>query len=216
MNKIENRILKGELKYKNTVVLTYEIEYPEIVSSDYECGKKAFNRYNKEKALYLRELIFNELYKEASKLYDYNTSNGYPVMIYEIILQYNITYNKDFLISLYYDQYEFRGGAHGNTTRTSQTWNLQIGKRLALSYFCPNNPYYIINILKNINNQIKQQIDEGSNYYFDNYCELVLESFRLENYYLIESKKCLAIFFQQYDIAPYSSGIPVFYIYFYN
>ena len=131
-------------------------------------------------------------------------------MEYEIILEYNVTYNKDNIVSIYYDQYEFTGGAHGNTIRTSQNWNLSAGKMLPLSYFFPNNPYYIIDILIEINKQIKEQIQNGTNYYFDNYCELVLETFNLENYYLIE--KGIAIFFQQYDIAPYSSGIPVFYI----
>lgn len=210
MNKIEKRELKGELKYKDTVVLTYKIEYPEMISSNYEFGKNVFNRYNKENAIKLEKHVINELYKEAVELYDYNTSHGYPVMIYEILLEYHITYNEDFIISLYYDQYEFTGGAHGNTVRISQNWDLRLGKRIALSYFYPNNPYYVIDILKNINNQIKEQIQAGSNYYFDNYCELVLETFRLENYYLTPNS--IAIFFQQYDIAPYSSGIPVFYL----
>ena len=84
-----------------------------------------------------------------------------------------------------------------------------LGKQLDLCCFYPNNPYYVIDILKNINSQIKQQIEQGG-FYFDNYCELVLESFRLNNYYLTSNG--ISIFFQQYDIAPYSSGIPVFYV----
>lgn len=210
MNRIAKRELKDELKYNDTIILTYRIEYPEIVSSNYEIGMHVFNKYNKEKALSLKERVMSELYEDAKKLYDYNTSNGYPIMVYEIILQYNITYNEYHIISLYYDQYEFTGGAHGNTIRTSQNWDLRVGKMIPLSYFFPNDPYYLINILKSINNQIKEQIESGNNYYFDNYCQLVLETFRLENYYL--TPRAIAIFFQQYDIAPYSSGIPVFYI----
>lgn len=210
MNKIEKRELKGELKYKNTTVLTYKIEYPEMISSNYDYGKNIFNNYNKEKAIKLETYVKNQLYKEAKELYDYNASNGYPIMVYEIILQYNITYNENYIVSLYYDQYEFTGGAHGNTIRTSQNWDLRVAKQFALSYFYPNNPYYIIDILKEINNQIKQQLQAGTNYYFDNYCELVLDTFRLQNYYLTSNS--IVIYFQQYDIAPYSSGIPVFYI----
>lgn len=210
MNKIEKIKLKEGLKYKNTVVLTYKIEYAQITETEYEMGKRNFNYYNKQKALELQQYIINNLFKEAKALYDYNSSNGYPIMEYEIILEYNVTYNKDNIVSIYYDQYEFTGGAHGNTIRTSQNWNLYEGKMLLLSYFFPNNPYYVIDILIEINKQIKEQIQNGTNYYFDNYCELVLETFNLENYYLTE--KGIAIFFQQYDIAPYSSGIPVFYI----
>lgn len=210
MNKIEKRELKGQLKYKNNIILTYQIEYPEIVDSNYELGKNVFNRYNIEHAIKLEDYVINILYEDAKKLYDYNMSNGYPIMVYEILLKYNITYNHDHIVSLYSDQYEFTGGAHGNTIRNSQNWDLRIGKMIPLSYFFPNNPYYIIDILININNQIKEQITDENNYYFDNYCELVLETFRLENYYL--TKDSIAIFFQQYDIAPYSSGIPVFYL----
>ena len=31
MNEIENKTIKGELKYKDTTILTYRIEYPEII-----------------------------------------------------------------------------------------------------------------------------------------------------------------------------------------
>ena len=34
MNTIEKREIKNELKYKNTVILTYRIEYPAIISSN--------------------------------------------------------------------------------------------------------------------------------------------------------------------------------------
>lgn len=210
MNIIEKRELKNELKYKDSVILTYRIEYPEITSSKYCIGKNNFNRYNKEKAFMLENYIKTKLYNDAKNVYDYNVSNGYPIMVFEVISEYNVTYNNDFIVSLYEDRYEFTGGAHGNTIRTSQNWNLSTSSFIPLSYFYPNNPYYIINILKNINTQIQQQIDSGNNYYFDNYCQLVLETFKLENYYIYPDK--LAIFFQQYDIAPYSSGIPVFYL----
>lgn len=123
MNKIETKILRGELKYHNTVVLTYKITYPEITSPN--CfGIDIFNRYNKNKALKLEKYTKEVLYKDAVDLYKYNTANGYPIMEYEVYSEFEITYNKNDLISLYYDQYIFSGGAHGNTIRSSQTWNL--------------------------------------------------------------------------------------------
>ncbi len=210
MNIIEKRKIKNELKYKNTVVLTYRIEYPEIISSNYCYGKNAFNKYNKEKAFMLENYIKNKLYADAVNTYEYNSSNGYPIMVFEVISEFNITYNNNFLVSLYEDKYEFTGGAHGNTIRTSQNWNLQTACFIPLSYFYPNNPYYLINILKSINSQIKSQIESGSNYYFDNYCELVLETFNINSFYITSGN--IAVYFQQYDIAPYSSGIPVFFI----
>ncbi len=211
MNKVEKRELKNELKYNGIVILTYRIEYPEITSSYYKLGSNIFNEYNKSKAMNLENYIVNQLFKDAIQLYEYNTAHGYPVMIYEVIQEYTITYNNDFIISLYEDNYEFTGGAHGNTIRTSQNWDLRSGKSIPLSNLFPNNPYYIIDILKNVNNQIQSQLQTNPTQFFDNYCELVLNTFSLENYY-ITSSNSIAIFFQQYDIAPYSSGIPVFYM----
>lgn len=208
MNKIEKRELKDALKYKDTVILTYRIEYPEIVSSDYEYGKDVFNKYNKEKAFSYENYVKTELYNNAKDLYEYNNANGYPIMVYEIVTDFTVTYNEDAIISLYMDQYVFSGGAHGNTIRSSQNWDLFSGTLLPLYYFYPNDPYFVLEILRSIIEQIRIEIQEGVNQYFENYCQLVIESFNPESFYL--TKDSISIFFQQYDIAPYSSGIPVF------
>ena len=130
------------------------------------------------------------------------------LIITEIIQEYKITYDKNCILSLYYDQYEYRGGAHGNTLRTSQNWNLRRGKTIMIWELYPNNPYFILDILREINRQIAKQIEDGTNYYFENYGELIVETFNVENFYITNDG--INIFFQQYDIAPYSSGIPVF------
>ena len=208
MNEIINRTLSQELKYKGTVILTYKIQYPEIKETKYVYGKEKFNKFNKEKALKLQEYCQEILFKEAIQTYEYNIKNGYPIMVYEIVTQYKITYNEDYIVSLYNDQYIFTGGAHGNTIRTSQTWSLKTGKMIPLYQFYPNNPYFIIDILKQINQEIQKQIEEGTNQYFDDYCNLVLETFNPESYYLCNDH--IEVYFQQYDIAPYSSGIPTF------
>ena len=208
MNKIEKRVLKDELKFDGEIVLTYRIEYPEIVKSDYNFENNIFNRYNREQAMKIERYIVTNIYREAIELYKYNKKNGYPLMQYEIIQEYNITYNKENIISLYLDNYEYRGGAHGNTIRTSQNWNLSLGRMIPLWQLYQNNPYFILYILREIIKQIKNQIENGTNYYFENLGELVIETFNPKNYYLTE--KGITIFFNQYDIAPYSSGIPEF------
>lgn len=204
MNQIRTKVLNGELKYDNTVILTYKIEYPEMIFSFYELGRNIFNRYNRNLAIELENYARNELYKSAIETYKYNKENGFPVMVYELVNAFDITYNDNFIVSLYMDKYEFTGGAHGNTIRSSQNWNLRTGRQLPLSYFYPNNPNYVVDILKSIISQIKENPEN----YFDNYCELVLENFNLDNYYV--TAQDVVIYFQQYDIAPYSSGIPTF------
>lgn len=208
MYEIINNVLKDELKYDGMVILKYEINYPEIKFNKCEFGISIFNDRNKADALKLEKYAKGELFEDAKKTYEYNKNNNYPIMVYELIKQYEITENNALFISLYSDEYTFTGGAHGNTIRTSQNFNVQIGREIPLQYFYPNDENYVIKILQSINKQIKEQIENGTNQYFDNYCELLLQTINLNSYFVKNSK--VNIYFQQYDIAPYSSGIPVF------
>lgn len=208
MYRIVTNTFEKELYYKNTVVLKYKIEFPKIIGNS--VGIHRFNRLNFIKAIKLKQYVEKNLFKEAKELYDFNMSNGYPIMIYEIVSNFAITLNKNPYVSLYSDEYIFSGGAHGTTTRTSQNWNIQTGNQITLNELFDGNCDYVLYILRDINNQIEEQIANGTNYYFDNYCSLVLNSINLNNFYLDE--KYVNIYFQQYDIAPYSSGIPTFQI----
>lgn len=203
MLKIINRILQKEMKYENTVVLKYHIEYPEIVMDwqQNRNGIKKFNDYNLKMALQTQQKAEKELYKEAIELYKYNKENGYPQMMYELYREYQITLNQENAVSMYIDEYIFSGGAHGTTTRTSQTWNLMLGKMVELYELYPNEPYFLLDILRKINREISENIE----IYFADPYPLVVEYFNPESYYIDNGK--VVIYFQQYDIAPYSSGI---------
>lgn len=203
MLKIINRILQKEMKYENTVVLKYHIEYPEIVIDwqQNRNGIKKFNDYNLKMALQTQQKAENELYKEAIELYKYNKENGYPQMMYELYREYQITLNQENAVSMYIDEYIFSGGAHGTTTRTSQTWNLMLGKMVELYELYPNEPYFLLDILRKINREISENLE----IYFADPYPLVVEYFNPDSYYIDNGK--VVIYFQQYDIAPYSSGI---------
>lgn len=204
---IINEYFENELFYDGNLILKYRIDYPQIL--DNLCSTYKFNYYNQKIALDLKNYIENALFQDAKNTYEFNKSNGYPIMVYEAIYTYNITYNQNNIISLYSDQYIYSGGAHGLTTRQSQNWNMQCGKEILLNEVYKNNPYFMLNILKSINNQIENEIQNGTNQYFDNYCKLVLETFNPKQFYITSNSE-LIIFYQQYDIAPYSSGIPTF------
>lgn len=208
MNEIIKRVFTRQMCYKGYIILTYQIEYPEIVCARGSFGRMLFNEENRRRALELREYTETELFKQAKELYEYNQENGYPIMQYEVMKVYEITYCRKNIISLYTDTYFFTGGAHGNTIRHSQNWNLETGQQMALACFYPQQPEYLLILLRDINEQIKGQLEQNPGIYFDNYCELVLDTFKVENYYITESD--IVIFFQQYDIAPYSTGIPTF------
>lgn len=200
MNYINKNILEKEMFYDGNLVLKYHIEYPSINS------KMAFNNYNKKLAIGLQLQSEGELYEQAVQTYKYNKENGYPIMVYEVYRTYEVTLNTNNVVSLYIDEYVFIGGAHGSTVRTSQTWNLYQNCMMPLESFFPNNPYFMLDILKEINRQIL----DNKEIYFEDACNLVLETFNPDSFYLVPEG--IVIYFQQYDIAPYSSGIRTFLI----
>lgn len=211
MFRISTVILERELIYQGKTILKYKIQYPKII--DISPSKSLhFNEYNEKKALELKKYAETELFENAIQQYKYDTAHGYPIMVYELVSNYTVTYNDKNIISLYIDDYTFSGGAHGNTIRSSQNWNMQVDRQFMLKSLYPNNPYFLLSILKEINSQIESQMAGGNPIYFEDYCKLVLDSFNPEQFYLVPRGNTydLVIYFQQYDIAPYSTGIPTF------
>lgn len=206
MLKIKNNILEKELAYDNTVVLKYHIEYPTIIINNNKIGEFKFNTYNEGLALQLKKRAENELYNDSIKLYKFNKENGYPQRMYEIYRKYEITLNSGNILSLYTDDYVYTGGAHGDTVRASQTWNFRLNRTIELYELYRRNPYFILDILKSISQQIFQNLEN----YFANACNLMIVTFNPKNFYLTPNG--VVIYFQHYDIAPYSSGIPTFLI----
>ncbi len=100
------------------------------------------------------------------------------------------------------------GGAHGNTIRHSDTWSVKNGGRISLYQFTDDPAAFRAEILNSIREQIERQTAGGEGMYFEDYPRLIREHFDPESYYL--SPEGLVIYYQQYDIAPYASGIPEF------
>lgn len=205
---IEQKEIKNELKYESTVILEYTIRYPQFSSNWFIRAVKIMNKYYEENALKYKSYIMSDLYKMAVEEYKNSVANGYPIRKFEAFMDYTITYNQNCAVSLYFDKYEFTGGAHGNTIRTSDTWSLKRGSTITLESMFPTNNNYIEEIKKEITDQIAEQIASGNNVYFEDYQKLVNEYFNTNNFYIIPNN--LVIYFQQYEIAPYSSGIPTF------
>lgn len=201
---------KDILMYEGTPVLKYSIEYPEFSSREYARAVKKMNRYYRNMALDYQKYVTTSLLQSAITDYKERIKNGYPFHGHEAVQTFAVTYNQHCVLSLYMDRYEYSGGAHGSTVRTSQTWSLGSGRQLPLKALFPDNIHYIADLKAEINRQIQEQMKNGTGAYFENYRELVDKTFNPQSFYL--QQDALAIYFQQYDIAPYSSGIPVFMI----
>lgn len=203
---VKNCVIQDNMMYNEEIVLTYKIEYPQFSSVCYEKSLKMINRFYLNKAIEIDKYYRNELYKSAVEQYIYSKQNNFPVRVYEGLVQYQITYNMACIISLFSDNYMYLGGAHGNTVRTSETWNLQTSSRIKLSELFGCSLDYKTYVLQQVTEEIKKTPD----LYFEDYEKLVVDTYNRYNFYCIA--KGIVIYFQQYDIAPYSSGIREFLI----
>lgn len=200
---VKTRTLSADMYYKNTLVLKYKINYPWFEPAESAVVK--INQHYAAKAIAYQQYCEMSLFKSAAEEYDYSRKNGYPVRMFEAVVVFNVTYNIDCTLSLYFDRYEFTGGAHGMTLRYSDTWDIRDARRIGLEEIFPGYKTQVEGIIAG---DIAAQIEAGSGAYFEDYQKNVAEYFNPENFYL--SAEGLVVYFQLYDIAPYASGIPEF------
>lgn len=204
---VKDNVLQKDMYYKDELVLTYKIKYPKFISDMFKSFLNDLNHIYKVNAIHYVNYQIEKMYQMAIEEYEHSVANDYPIRVYEAYTDYTITYNQNCVISLYFDKYVYTGGAHGGTERTSDTWDLQAEDELELSALLQI-PNYKDFLIQQIQEQIQQNIKEGNNYYFEDYSSLVEEHFNIQNFYL--SDDGIVIYFQQYDIGPYSSGILTF------
>ena len=203
---------RGTMQYRGTTVLKYQLEYPQFASRFFQSAVRHMNRYYRQMTLELKRYCRMVLYPQAVEQMRFSRQNGYEFFPYEADQECYLTLNKDCTASLYCDQYQFTGGAHGSTRRRSDTWNLKTGNRILLQDIMPyqnqkDRKQFLTDI---IYQEIEMQNQKGDGTYFEDYEQKVQETFQASNFYLKPSG--MVIYFQQYDIAPYSSGIPEFLI----
>ena len=209
MQTITQHILTDQMDYQNSVVLNCQIRYPQFNNAS--CNQEALQTINQyyvtqasEKGRYCRTVLYPQAAEEAN----YSRDRSFPFFPYEFNVSYVVTYSRDCIFSLFSEQYTFTGGAHGSTLRTSETWDAESGRQMTLNDFYSDNPSYIHDIQNWIQLEIAERLKANPGTYFDNYPQLLCNSFHPENFYM--TPEGIVIYYQQYDIAPYSSGIPEF------
>lgn len=205
---VREKQLHQDMYYKNQIIMKYTIKYPQFISATYQAMANKLNSLYRTKAyMYEKSNIIN-LYQMAMVEYEYSVANHFPIRQFDAYVDFTVTYNEDCIVSLYFDQYEYAGGAHGLTIRYSDTWDMLRSKRIELNELFHNKSNYREMVLSEIDQQIASQIDGEASMYFDDYAKLVRDNFKANNFYLTEEG--VVIYFQQYDIAAYAAGLPTF------
>jgi hypothetical protein len=201
---VRKKVLAKDLKYNDEILLTYKIEYPVFRSHRFRRCLYRVNRFYRLEALRFQRYCETELFTLAIEQYKGDIANNYPIRIFDAVQAYEVTDLDACIVSIYLDRYEYTGGAHGSTIRSSQTWSLQICGlfKLAQLVFCP--PDYQTYILA----EVEAQIMDESVLYFENYQKLIAQTFNKDSFYC--TPEGIVVYYQQYDIGPYASGIREF------
>ncbi|NLP35706.1 MAG: DUF3298 and DUF4163 domain-containing protein [Clostridiales bacterium] len=207
---VKEQVAQQDLYYKGHKVMSYTIKYPQFLSDTFQTLADKLNSLYRTKAYMYEKKTVNRLYQQAMAEYEYSVANNFPIREFEVYEDYTITYNQNCALSLYIDRYEYTGGAHGSTIRTSDTWNLQRSRKIEIKDLYHGEQDYQEYIIDNINRKIAEDIAAGDDLYFDDYTQLVSKNFKPKNFYLTEEGA--VFYYQQYDIAPYAAGIRTFLI----
>jgi len=206
---IKTRTIKDSLLYNKVQMVEVTINYP-YIAQGYSGNPMRFNAYYRQKAQRNYRYAATRLYQAAVRQYSLSKSQGFPFHSFELVETFEPTYCRKPMISLFYDIYEFTGGAHGNTVRKVNTWDMERGIIVPLGALFERDYDYKSVILKYISSEARRRQAAGMANYFDNLDENIKKYFDPNNYYLTEEG--LAIFYPLYTIAPYSDGIQVFII----
>lgn len=195
----ENKFTLGEKSISKSLdYFKEDIKIPQVLDGNDE---KKINIIND--AINNAILPKAEEAEKTSKEYFGMEGQEKPRFPFEVYSRYTIGMDNKSLVSLYNDYYEYLGGAHGMTTRSSYTIDKEKEKLLTLKeLFVQGYSYSDI-----INKSIKEEIEKHPSDYFDSGSEFKGIS---ENQSFYIDGNNLVIYYQLYDIAPYVFGIPEF------
>ncbi|WP_326907220.1 DUF3298 and DUF4163 domain-containing protein [Sedimentibacter sp. MB31-C6] len=194
-------------KYNDIDVLVLSIKYPIITIKNNKMSEWLIN--NQIAMIvndYMRYVYY--LYYQAIRFYYESQENNFPFNSFSAYMEYTITYNENCFLSSYVDKYEFTGGAHGSTDRSSYTWDLCSGKQIFFNDIFKLETDYRLLLTDELIRQANYNIQQNPGIYFEDYKGLIIRNFNPHSFYL--TRQGLTIYYQQYEIAPYSTGIVEF------
>ncbi len=204
---VHSRAVEEKLEYQGVTMVNVDISYPEIRGEISKLCERRFNEHYAREAQTQRRHARGELYGSAVEDFKFKQEKGYPFNPYELMQAYSVTFNSQPVLSLYYDVYQYTGGAHGMTERTGDTWDLQRCRMVAMGDLFRRGYDYTVPIFKYISVEAaRRQSGEAS--YFDGLEQNIRKYFDEKNYFL--SCQGLNVFYPLYSIAPYYVGIQVF------
>lgn len=187
-------------------LLTAHIQYPVLSGPGNDSFYRTIDGIFKEAA----DSALAEGRKNAGDLASYAASApdyGGPLQC-ETYFDYRIPYNQNGLLSVVLTEYQYSGGAHGNTVQTAYTFDLKTGRALGLFDLVKSGAES--DCRGAVDALVRKQIDAGVS--SGELMELPDLPFKTvgdtPNYYLSDGGAIL--YFQEYEHFPYAAGIQEF------
>lgn len=158
------------------------------------------NSYFEEDAVCLKEDLLNM----AKVDFENAKKDNIDIPKYELLTSYEINTMNNELISATTLNYQYTGGAHGLSVKVPYNFDLTTGKKIYLDDLFKKDGDY----RKIINEEIQRQIKEDPDKFYPDEVEVFSGIKEDQAFYIKDGK--LVIYFGQYEIGPYSSGIVEF------
>lgn len=195
LNRESFHISSKKIKLKNNII-EVDMNIPLISGLKDKKTQSKINKLIENKAINFKKSIEN-MAKESKK------KNKF-IKNYEAILKFNSLFNKGNVLSITLCFYEYTGGAHGFGYNESLNIDLSTGEEIYLKDLFDDREDY-----KNIiNDFILDDMSKNSNKYFENAVKDFHGILQHQLYYIEDNN--IVIYFNPYDIAPYSEGIKEF------
>lgn len=203
---LEPQAWKQTLRLGEIPVLQLDLSWSELPDA---CpGFRRINRCCRHFIQVWRQRWEGGLYQDACAAAQEAIQSGRTFLPWQGSVSYTVALQQGELLSLYADVFEYTGGAHGNTIRWADTWQIPSGVPRTLASFFPSRRLWRRQILSALSRQAAARMEGGETYYYDNWPERLKAFFDPDRFYL--SEQGLHIYYPLYTLGPYAEGIPVF------
>ncbi len=183
-----------------TVLFTGRAAYPELVGE----GKviEAFNEYVFGDVQEAVVRARTDCYDSALLAYENSLETGNEFVPYMAEHTFDITYNKDKLLSMVCSDCNFAGWTHPNYIMYAMTYNMETGKAVTLNELINLSGADIYN---KVYEEFKKLIEEEPERFYHDASAGLKEALTELKWYLAEDG--VHFFMNPYEIAPYAAGV---------
>ncbi len=186
-----------------SVILKLASSYPAITENDSEIVSNINKQFEEKSKEFIEESKNGETAKNA--LAAYNAANGNTFSPFTMQQSYEVTYNKNNILSVVNNYIEETGNDLPEYSKQAFTYDMKTGNMLAITD--------ILNISEEeINNIVTENftniINASPEAYYDDAATTLSDNLEYLNYYLTDNG--IVFYFQPYIISPYETSYPQF------